>query len=269
MKKINLFRKALKLDKSGPTYVLGLEIISSEGISKEIFVKQRQRDNKQANNDVFVAVAANYQLEDLDVDSPKAGTSYFRTDNIELVASNPAYLDKLFDTILSEIQSLVDNAEVIDEISPDGIYEITADTIEVNMGTIHTHYRIPLVAQPCGGNEIFTEASVQKHRVSSQNTSLPGWLNITSGVDPTGTYFKYNIATDSTLSSKWPITTEFVPYARIEINGVTSGKVLINANGIFWKTNLLGKAPWPVDYVNSGNTGSAVNAVTLVLDFIV
>lgn len=267
MKKINLLKRAVK--QNGPTYILDVEIISSEGITKDIFVKQRRRNLNNTFDDVFVAIATVAQIEDFDTGSPAEDSTYFRTSSLALVGTNPAFIEELFTTVLSEIQQLVDNAEVLEEIKPDGVYEITADTIDVNMGIVHTHYRIPLVAAPCGVNEVFTESNLQKHRVGSQNTLLPGWLNTVSGVDPASTYFKYNIAVDITLGSKWPIAAEFLAYAHIENNGKTEQNVLINANGIFWKSNKLGTAPWPVDYVNSGNTGLAANAIVLVIDFIV
>lgn len=267
MKKINLLKRAVK--QSGPTYILDIEIISSEGIIHDVFVKQRLRNTNNGFDDVFAAVATVAQLESLDIGSPAAGQSYFLDHKVSVVATNPAYLQDVFNTILAEVQMLVDNAEVLEEIEPAGVYEITSDTVNVNMGTVHTHYRMPMTAAPCGTNNTFVEGGVTKNIVGNQNTSLPGWLNTVNGVDPDGTYFKYNLAVDSSLNAHWPPSTDFLAYAHIENNGKTEQNVLINANGIYWKSNKQGTTPWPVDYVNSGNTGSPSNAVVLVIDFIV
>ena len=137
------------------------------------------------------------------------------------------------------------------------------------MAVVHTHYRIPLTAQPCGVNEVYTDNSdnQQKHRITSVDTSRHGWLPVADG-DPSGTFFKYNLATDTSLNAIWPIKAELLAYAHIEINGVTSGQVLINGTNLYWKTNRYGAVPWPKSYVNPNNLGSANDAVTLVLDCI-
>lgn len=129
---------------------------------------------------------------------------------------------------------------------------------------IHTHYRLPLVARPAGNNEIFTVDDVQYQRVASQNTALAGWLNAT---DLAGYKFKYNIAADTTLSALWPISQEKLSYAHLEVDGISwDGQVQINADGIYWKDNVIDTCPFPSDYINTSSYGTPS---TLVLDFIV
>lgn len=264
MKKIILSRRAVHFDAKISSYKLALEVTSSEGIIKEVFVKQRLR-NPMTNtfNDVFAAIASPTQLEDLDRNSPSADTTYFLVSKVDLVGASAEYLDEVFNSIVADIQRLVTDCEIVENLSPDGIYTIQSDTIDVDMGTPHTHYRLPLIAAPCGLNELFIDTdSLQKHRVGSQDTTLPGWVNSTYL-----TYkFKYNVATDTTLNALWPVDTDKLQYAHVEVNGITDSSILLDATGIYWKSNLLGEAPWPQDYLNSGSPGST--PLVLVIDFI-
>lgn len=243
-----------------------LEITAAEGISKYPFVKQRIRNFiKYTFEDEFAAVCTPAQLEDFDVNSPSSETtSYFRVDKIDIQSRNAAYLEDVFNSILRELQKLVDDYESLNDLQPDGIYTITANTIEVNKAILHTHYRLPLVAAPAGLNEIYDSGT--KQRVASQNVNLPGWLNDTTQV---GFNFKYNIAEDDALTLMWPPDTDKIGYAHLEVNGITqsASAVKITVDGIFWKDNTLGNAPWAEDYVNAGDPGTDVPV--LVLDFIV
>lgn len=262
-------RKGVKLEPGNSAYKLSLEVTASQGITKYVFVKQRHKKTDNTWIDTFVAVASAANVADFDENSPAAGESYFRTSKVELTSSNSDHLEDVFNNILAELQLLADQTEILDELQVDGIYTINSSTVTVDMAQIHTHYRIPLIAEPCGINEVYVdpEDEAEKHRVASQNAELSGWLN-TSGSDPDTTFFKYNIAEDPTVAAIWPIPTEKLSYAHIEINGVVSSDVLINANGIFWKNNQWGKVPWPKTYVNSEDLGDPVDKTTLVLDVI-
>lgn len=268
MAKINLLRKASSFDEKTTSYRLVLEIISTEDISKYVFVKQRIRNHaKNTFEDVFAAIATPNQLEDLEINSPGADSSFFLSNQVEIVTRNADFLEQVFDDIVSSLQRLVLDTESLNILEGDGIYEIEADHIEINMAIQHTHYRLPLYATPCGINEVYNDEGEDKHRVASQNVNLTGWLNCVSG-DPVGYHFKYNIDTDQGLSPRWPIDSDKITYAHLEVNGISYNDVLINADGIYWKGNDFSEAPWPADYVNSGDPGSDVNRVILVLDFI-
>lgn len=267
MAKINLVKKSSSLDPNSGSYSIVLEVLSTEVINKNVFIKQRLR-NYIANNfdDVFVAIATPAQLEDFDTDSPKTGDSFFRTDRIQLTSRNPAYLEEVFEAILRELQKLVDDFEALSRLTTDGIYTIESEQITFNdKSLVHTHYRIPLAAKPAGNSETFTADGIDYQRVTSQDTDLTGWLNTTS---PTGYKFKYNIDADTTLSPLWPIDPAFINLAHIELNGITVlyPDLLINEDGIFWKNNVKGYAPWPEDYVNESDQGT--DKLTLVLDMV-
>lgn len=274
MKIITLVRKAVKRNEALTSYRLDLEVTGSQNISRDIFVKQRSKKFDGTIEDVFVAVASPATLEDYDAKAPSANSPFFRTNEISLVSSDPVFLDEAFDSILYEIRLLCDQAEVLEESLVDGIYTITSTEVNVNMAIVHTHYRVPLVAAPCGVNNVFIDDpdslvdsdNIKKHEILSVDDNLPGWLPTISG-DPAGYHWKYNLAKDSSLAIVWPVKALFLQYAHVEKNGVSVPDLLINADGIFWKSDLYGEVPWPKSYQNTSVPWvDPKDAVTLVFD---
>ena len=263
MASITLLRKSTVLNPNNESYTMNLQITSSEDVTKYIMVNQRIKDFVKNNfDDVFAAVCTPVLLEDLDINSPSAGTSYYRTDTVKIIANNLGYLEEIFNAIVYDIQQLVQDVEALNDLQPDGIYTISANHIDVNMAILHTHYRLPLIARPCGTNSF----SSPNYSVGSQDTTLQGWLNADDNA-PAGFHFMYNIATDTALNSLWPIDPAKVSYAHLEVDGVTksTSAVQINANGIYWQDNT--NPPWPANYVSLLSPGSP--ALVLVLDIIV
>lgn len=130
MKTITLTRRTVKDNPTLPTsYLLEIEVISAQDITKDVFVKQRLRNIDNTHTDVFAAICTPALLEELEVDNPSAGTSYFRTSKIQLVGANESYLDELFNTILGEVQVLVQNAEVFDTLKEQATYSVTSSAI--------------------------------------------------------------------------------------------------------------------------------------------
>lgn len=280
MASLTLLRRSTEYNDTLQSYRMVLEITKAESISKYVFVNQRIK-NFQANTfeDVFAAVATPAQLEDFDVNSPSAGTSFFRTSKVDIVSRNLAYLEDVFTSIVLELQKLTDDTAALTLLHTDATYEIAAtgsavvigsSGIDVLSGMMYTPYRLPLISRPCGTNTVFTEDGEDFHIVGSQNTSLLGWLNTTI-TDPAGYKFKYNIATDTSLSALWPPAVDKLDFAHIELNGVSiaTPEILINTDGIYWKPNGLGNAPWAQNYVSLSNVGSDPYLKTIVLDFII
>jgi hypothetical protein len=279
MFKINLLKKATSYDTAAGSHRITLEVISTENIPRHVFIKQRIR-NFIINNfdDVFAAVATPAQLEDFDEDAPKDGSSYFRSASIDLVHRNPEYLEEVYHSILQELQKLANDIAALQNLRPDAIVTITASQyinsqfqqggIVENAALFHTHYRLLLTAAPCGTNHIITIDGLNYHQVGSQDITKRGWLNTVSG-DPSGYKFKYNIATDHSLNELWPPDSTKIGYAHLEVNGLTYSDVLITAEGIYWKENAEGDAPWPIDYVSPTNTSPSGETTRIVLDLIV
>ena len=264
MAKINLLRTSNSYDKNMGSYRMQLEVISTEDITKHIFVKQRVRNFFKSNfDDLFAAVATPAQLEDFNIDAPNENSSYFRDSKIDIVSRNPKYLEEVFDEIISQLQKLVGDTEALNVLQADGIYQIDANHINLDMSILHTHYRLPLTAAPCGLNSVTGEIQ----SVGSQDMNLQGWVNRVS-TDPTGYSFRYNIDKDSTLKALFPIETGKIQYAHIEVNGITTANLLFTGSQLYWKSNAVGYAPWPIDWTSTENPGSSEHAIVLVFDFI-
>lgn len=273
MASIKLLRKSVTYDKDLLSYRMIVYATLAENITSKVFVNQRLRNMAKQNfDDTFVAVATPAQIADFGEDAPLEGSSYFRTDKIDVVSRNADYLDSVFDDILYSVQKLVEDTEALNDLHNEGLYTITAEQIEVSpffseqVTGGHTHYRVPLKAEPCGTNDTFNDAGTMRQRIGSQNTSLRGWLN--SSLSPTYP-FKYNIATDPVLSTLFPIPTNKVAYAHLIVNGITISGVQITETDIYWAGNEVGQAPWPSDWVSTASTGSTITQLTIVLDFII
>ncbi len=270
MKTITLLRKSLKKNQGLTSYRLDLEITLANGITKDLFVKQRIKKYDGTDEDTFVAVASPAHIEDIDARSPAKDSSYFRTNTCSIVSSDPVLLEEAFQNILGELQLLVDQADVLDALDVDGVYSISSTSILVDMADHHTHYRIPIYAQPSGVNNVYIDETdgLTKHSVTNQDTNIPGWLNTTGG-DPVGYKFKYNIDKDPALGAVWPVADTHLQYAHVEINGVVNNDVLINADGIYWKSDLYGQVPWPRTYDSPGEPwADPTHRVVLVFDTI-
>lgn len=129
MRKINLVRRSIKpTDDKLIGYTMELEVISAEDIDKNIFVKQRFRKSDGTFDDRFAAVASPAQLEDLDINSPRDGSSYFRTYKVQFVESSLVYLDYIFNTVVNDISLLVEDAEAMSILEEEETVTITASS---------------------------------------------------------------------------------------------------------------------------------------------
>ena len=126
--------KSIQLTRNSTIWVPGISsykmlVISSgnEDTPGKIFVNQRIKNfSKDSFDDVFVAVATPVQLEDFAEDAPDAGTSYYRTNRIELIARTVEELNSVFQSMLFEIDKLVLDLSDLDKLSAAGIYVISA-----------------------------------------------------------------------------------------------------------------------------------------------
>jgi hypothetical protein len=101
-------------------------------MSDKIFVKQRIRNfARDRFDEVFVAVCTPTQLEDFEEDAPGEGSSYFRTNTIELIARTPEELQVVFDSLVYETKKLVVDLTDLDNLSETQIFNISAiDAVE-------------------------------------------------------------------------------------------------------------------------------------------
>lgn len=111
MKKLQLRKKTASVQGS---YLVELEVLSAEGIDKNVFVKQRSYTEGNIINDEFVAVCTPSQMEDLAVNNPDPTTSYFRTNKIKLISQDPAFLKDVLDNIILELKMLLRDCEILE-----------------------------------------------------------------------------------------------------------------------------------------------------------
>ena len=111
------------------SYKLIVQTKNAQEMSGKIFIKQRVRNfARNTTDDIFVAICTPTQLEDFDEDAPAEGSSYFRSDYIELIGRTPEFLQEVFDTLIYETKKLVVDLSDLDSLTEAQVYTITANT---------------------------------------------------------------------------------------------------------------------------------------------
>lgn len=126
-KNIKIVRKSTVELPAISSYKLVVQAIEPEEMPLKIFIKQRIRNfAKEITDDIFVGVCTPTQLEDFDEDSPAEGTSFFRTDIIELVARTPELIQQVFDSLIYEVKKLVVDLTDLEVLSDEEVYSVSA-----------------------------------------------------------------------------------------------------------------------------------------------
>jgi len=128
-------RKSIQISKRSTIYIpditsfkLVVETLNAENMSDKIFVNQRIRNfAKERFDDTFVAVCTPVQLEDFPEDSPEEGSSFYRTNRIELVGRTPEYLQTVFDSLVYEVKKLALDLDQLDLLTDAETYTISSD----------------------------------------------------------------------------------------------------------------------------------------------
>ena len=130
MRTITLTRKAIARNTESPgSYQLDLSITQATDITTKLFLKQRSTRFDGQVIDDFIGIPTPADLEDYTEDNPAEGTTIYRTNTISLIATDPALLEEAFKTILSELQLLVEQADVLANLPTDKVYTIQAGQI--------------------------------------------------------------------------------------------------------------------------------------------
>lgn len=110
------------------SYKLVVETANPVGMPDKIFVNQRiQNFAKGRLDDTFVAVATPAQLEDFDEDAPAEGSSFFRTNKIELIARTPELLQEVVDSLMYEVKKLAVDLDDIETLEDEEVFLIQSD----------------------------------------------------------------------------------------------------------------------------------------------
>jgi hypothetical protein len=100
---------------------------NAQNMSDKIFVNQRIRNfARDRFDEVFVAVCTPTQLEDFEEDSPSEGTSYYRTNRIELIARTAEELQTVFNSLVYETKKLVVDLTDLENLVDAQLYDISA-----------------------------------------------------------------------------------------------------------------------------------------------
>lgn len=109
---ITLTRKLYPATDISTDYRMTVEAIAVD-MPAEVFTLQRLTNDES----VFVAVCSPTTLEEYSTLTPYPESSYYRTDAIELVASNLEALDEMYDYIEEDIQLLISNLNSMDTLA--------------------------------------------------------------------------------------------------------------------------------------------------------
>jgi hypothetical protein len=133
--------KSIQLSKRSTVYVpdisslkLVVETVNAVDMPSKIFVKQRIRNFAAGTfDDTFAAICTPTQLEDFPEDAPAEGSSYFRTNKVELVCRTPEQLQSVFDSLVYETKKLVVDLTDMERLSVAQLYSITANSPVVEL----------------------------------------------------------------------------------------------------------------------------------------
>ena len=124
-KSIQISRRYVDTSKELSSYRLYMEAINAQEMTNKVFIKQRVVNfSKGTTDDIFVGVCTPAQLEDLGEDSPLAGTSFFRSNTVDLIATTSEELKNILDSAIFEVKKLVDDLSALDVLTDDEIYSI-------------------------------------------------------------------------------------------------------------------------------------------------
>jgi hypothetical protein len=111
------------------SYKIVVQTINAQNMPDKIFVNQRIRNfARERFDNVFVAVCTPVQLEDFAEDAPEDGSSYYRTNSVELIARTAEELQAVFDSLVYETKKLVIDLTDLDSLAASQIYTISADS---------------------------------------------------------------------------------------------------------------------------------------------
>lgn len=127
-KSIQIARRSIVEVPDISSYRLVIEAVNPQDMPGKIFINQRIRNFAKGSFDyVFAAVCTPTQLEDLAEDSPEEGTSYYRTDRVDIIARTPEVLETIFNSLLYEVKKLVIDLTDLESLADTVVYNVSAN----------------------------------------------------------------------------------------------------------------------------------------------
>lgn len=122
-------------------FLLKVSVDVAHNIDRNIFVMQRDVSSSYSQNelDTFYSVASVGELEWIPANHPDpSGTSFFRTDTIELMFESKKELEDSWRKISSEVFSLAESNDLSINIEPDLIASYPSDAISLYYGVTNS-----------------------------------------------------------------------------------------------------------------------------------
>jgi hypothetical protein len=119
-------------------YLMKIYVENYHNIDPHIFVMQRDIGGKysQESLDTFYSIASVGELEFLSINEPnELYSNFYRTNQIELMFETPQELEKAWESISSEVRSLVEANDLSINTSPDVIASYPLDAFLRYFGT--------------------------------------------------------------------------------------------------------------------------------------
>ena len=169
-------------------YLMKIHVENYHNIDPHIFVMQRDIGGKYSQEplDTFYSIASVGELELLSINDPnELYSNFYRTNQIELMFETPQELEKAWESISSEVRSLVEANDLSINTSPDVIASYPLDAFLRYFGT--------------SALDTPTEAMI-KNLGSDSGYSLES--SIQESIDLTQQEYYYFVSTDLNVSPK-------------------------------------------------------------------
>lgn len=123
--KLNLVRTSNSLPPGELGYAMEVRATGAENITTKIFVKRRTKLLNGTNSDSFISLATPTQLTSVAENAPNTGSTFFRDDNIRIVAQSAEYLDLFFNQLKAQLVTLLENLEAIEDPDNEVTYSVS------------------------------------------------------------------------------------------------------------------------------------------------
>ena len=131
MTSINFTRSNAASD-SNDVFRMDVTINSAEGITPNLFVKQRVLDLNGNPNDTFVTVANVVDIEDYGQGAPHTDETLFLTNTVSLLSNDLSTLDRIFTEMTSLLQKVCTQNDELADLTSSQTFIVNSAGITVD-----------------------------------------------------------------------------------------------------------------------------------------
>ena len=175
-------------------YLMKIYVENYHNIDPYIFVMQRDIGGKysQESLDTFYSIASVGELEFLSINDPnELYSNFYRTNQIELMFETPQELEKAWESISSEVRSLVEANDLSINTSPDVIASYPLDAFLRYFGTSALDTPTEAMINTLGSDSGY-----------SLESSIQGSVSLAEDITLTQEEYYYFASTDLNVSPK-------------------------------------------------------------------